>query len=115
VQRVGGAAPRATFASKSEARIFHLDLQDKEQATALGKHLYGMVDIVARVARDDSGYIEDGVLREFYPVAGPDARMAWTTWREWFKSNGVRSLDELEENKGERDDNEEVSGRDDRE
>jgi hypothetical protein len=107
VQRVGGAAPRATFMSKSEARTFHLDLKDKEQATALGKHLYSTVDIVARVARDSSGYIEDGTLLEFYPVAGPNAQTAWTVWREWFKHSGVRSLDELEENK---DDDEEDGG-----
>jgi hypothetical protein len=104
VQRVGGAAPRATFTSKSEARTFHLDLKDKDQATALGKHLYSTVDIVARMARDSSGYIEDGTLLEFYPVAGPNAQAAWTVWRDWFKHSGVRSLDELGENRTEDED-----------
>lgn len=112
VQRVWGARPRATFMSKSEGRAFHLNLT-KEQATALGKHLYSTVDIVARVGRDNAGYIEDGTLIGFYPVAGPNARTTWTVLNEWFKHSGVQSLDELEENRTD-DDEDGGGGRGDR-
>jgi hypothetical protein len=95
VERVGGASPRATFTSRSEAKKFHLDLKDQAQASDLGIYLYKTVDIVARVARDADGNIEDGLLREFYPVAG-DSR---TEWADWFKESGVTSLEELRENR----------------
>jgi hypothetical protein len=95
VQRVGGAFPRATFTSKSEAKVFHLDLRDHAQASDLGIYLYKTVDIVARVGRDPDGNIEEGVLREFYPVGGDSG----SEWADWFKESGVVSLEELGKNR----------------
>jgi hypothetical protein len=96
VQRVGGTKPRATFSSRAEPRVFHLDLANADQASALGQYLYHHVDIVAVVARNADGNIEEGRLTEFYPVLGGDPRAAWS---EWFADNGVASLDELDGNK----------------
>ncbi len=96
VQRVGGARPRATFRSKSELKVFHLDLKDTDQGTALAKYLYKIVDISALVLRDEEGNIEGGTLREFYPVVDADPVRAWN---EWFKEAGVTSAEQLEENR----------------
>lgn len=96
VQRVGGKRPRATFSSKSEKKIFHLDLANTQQGTELGKCLYDTVDIVAVVVRDQDGNIERGTLREFHPIPPSEPGAAW---KEWFKETGVRSLEELEENR----------------
>jgi len=96
VQRVGGTKPRATFSSRAEPRVFQLDLASEDQASALGQYLYNQVDIVAVVARNADGNIEEGRLTEFYPIVGGDPRPAWS---EWFVENGVSSLEELDENK----------------
>lgn len=94
VQRVGGATPKATFKSKSEAKVFHLTLRDADQAEELGKYLYKYVDITALVLRDADGYIESGLVREVFPVSEGDPRQAWG---EWFKESGVTSLEDLDQ------------------
>jgi hypothetical protein len=93
VVRVGGIRPRATFKSKSEYRPFTLDIP-LEEAARLGRHIYKTVDIVATVARDREGNIEQGRLKEFYPLSKEDPTNAW---RDWFRESGIESLQQLRE------------------
>lgn len=77
--RVGGARPAVRFESKSEDRPFTLDV-DREGAPLIGRFLYAQVDIEARVARDEEGFIESGTLIRFEPVTADDATTAWRDW-----------------------------------
>lgn len=78
--RVGGTRPAVRLESKSEDRPFTLDI-DREGARLIGRFLYAEVDIEARVARDEEGFIECGSLIRFEPVTSDDAT---TAWRDWF-------------------------------
>lgn len=93
LSRIGGSTPQATFKSKAELRAFSLVLRDDAQAKELSPHLYTTLDIVALVARNADGAIEEGRLLEFYPLTG-DPRVAWA---EWFRENGIKSEDELKQ------------------
>lgn len=81
--RVGGMTPTVHFRSGSELRRFTLTVTE-EQARTLGASLYNEVDIVALVARDHNGFIQEGTLEEFHTLDPGDPRSAWEAW---FKAN----------------------------
>lgn len=86
VVSVGGVRPRAQFESDSEAKPFRLDVSE-EDAQTLGKLLYQVVDIEARVVRDHNGDVDDGLVVAVHSISDEDARVAW---RSWFKRAGAR-------------------------
>ena len=81
--RAGGQRPAVRFESKSEERPFTLDVT-KDHARQVGRFLYSEIDIVARVRRDEDGFIESGSLVSFEPVTDDDATSAW---RDWYAHN----------------------------
>lgn len=81
----GQDQPFAEFASPSEERPFTLRVS-KSEAAALGRNLYGAVDLCATVTRDERGNIQRGKLDEFTPVEEGDSL---ASWQEWFRSAGA--------------------------
>jgi hypothetical protein len=73
--RVGGTRPAVRFESASEEKAFTLYVT-KEQARAVGPHLYRPCDIVALVRRDEDGHVDHGELLEFAGVTDDDPTTA---------------------------------------
>lgn len=84
VQRLGGAEPIARFHSRSEDKPFSLRVP-RNLALKLRHFLWGQVDIVARVHRDEDGAIDEGVLVDFEAVSNDLATVAW---EEWIREHG---------------------------
>lgn len=97
--RLGGAEPAARFQAKTEDGEFTLSLPDEAVAQGLGPHIYSILDIVMRVARNEDGEIESGELIEFHPVGSVGATEAW---REWFKPHSPYwdTVDDIERDLG---------------
>lgn len=80
VLAVGGVRPRAQFESDAEPEAsFRLDVSEAD-AMELGKMLYGLVDIEARIVRDHKGEIEDGTVLAVHCLSDEDPKEAWRTW-----------------------------------
>jgi hypothetical protein len=99
VDRVGGRRPRARFRDVLSGHVFSLSLADEAMARALGKSLYGEVEIRATVRTfGDESLIVDGTVTDMRNVHGGDSLAAW---REWFERSGAaQSWDDAVEKHG---------------
>jgi hypothetical protein len=67
-------------------------------ASDLAKYLYGKVDAVLRLRRNDDGTIESGVLESFTPLDDETVE----AWRNWFRATGSEwdDIDNIERELG---------------
>jgi len=93
---IGGIGhPTARFVSKSEDRTFALRLESHATAQQLARFIYGELEIVAEVQRNEEGVILSGNLSEVREVLRGEAMAAWTEWyaRAGFSSDEVEDLE----------------------